>query len=343
MKKISIIGTGSVGLTVGNMLHNAGYSVWFFDNAPSASYINYIDAGNTNMLNEMLDAGEFDICISTGPFYHNKLIAAACAKFGVAYFDVTEDVETTQYIQSLNTDTFMMPQCGLAPGTVNIVAAHLISQFDSVDSVKMRVGALPLHTNNPMAYYTTWSTSGLLNEYCNPADVLYNYKHLQVLPLDGVETVWIDGSQYEAFNTSGGVATMCDTYKGTVNNLSYKTLRYPGHAEKMKFLLDDLDLKNNFQQLSTLFSNTVPTTTQDVVTLYVSVVGSKNNKLVERNYCKKIYNNSEYSAIQLTTASGLCSVVDCYAQGKLNHTGFYKQEDVEWKHFIGNQFGEIFA
>ena len=106
-----------------------------------------------------------DAVISAGPFAINKNIGTVAAEMGIGYFDLT-DVETTEFIRSIDSNSVMMPQCGLAPGAINICAAGMINQFDKVKEVMMRVGALPRFTNNEMSYYLSWSTNGLINEYC---------------------------------------------------------------------------------------------------------------------------------------------------------------------------------
>jgi len=236
----------------------------------------------------------------------------------------------------------MMPQCGLAPGAINICAAGMINQFDSVKEVMMRVGALPRFTNNEMSYYLSWSTNGLINEYCNEADAIYEGKSIKVMPLEGAEKLTIEGEAYEAFNTSGGCATMCETYENKVDNLSYKTIRYPGHLNHMKFLFNDLHLKKNKDVLEKLFDKEVPRTTNDVIVFFVKVIGEIDGVLQEKTYLKKIYGNETFSAIQLTTASGVCSVLDMYLNGKIKSTGFVKQESISWKDFIDNPFGSVY-
>ena len=104
------------------------------------------------------------------------------------------------------------------------------------------VGALPLFPSNALKYNLTWSTAGLINEYCNPCEAIYDGELREVLPLEGYEQFSLDGVTYEAFNTSGGLGTLCETLKGKVDNLSYKTIRYPGHCELVKLLVNDLRL-----------------------------------------------------------------------------------------------------
>jgi len=302
-----------------------------------------LDANNSSLLKEFLKNSKIDICVSAAPYNVNIAIANVCAELDIAYFDLTEDTAVSKHIKELKTNTFMMPQCGLAPGAVNIIAADLIKQFDSVDKVKMRVGALPMYTTNSMAYYLTWSTSGLINEYVNEVDVVSNGQHIKAQPLDGLEQIYIDGDRYEAFNTSGGVATMCETYQNKTNSLSYKTIRYPGHQASMKFLLDDLNLKHNKQKFIDLFDQEVPYTTQDVVVILATVVGHIDGRYQEKTYSKKIYGDNKHNAIQRTTASGVCSVVLSYADGKIQGQGFQRQEDIPLNIFLNNQFGELYG
>ena len=340
MKKICVIGAGKIGRTINAYLKLQGHEVFLVDSDPSIKNAIHIDANDEQAVGEFIK--DKDIVVSSAPYNVNKSIADSCAAHDVAYFDLTEDVDVSQHIKNLNTETFMMPQCGLAPGAVNIIASDLIKKFSKVDKVKMRVGALPMYTANSMAYYLTWSTSGLINEYVNDVDVLSNGKHIKVQPLDGLESLYIDGNKYEAFNTSGGVATMCDTYKNKVGSMTYKTIRYPGHHSNMKFLLEDLNLKNNKEKFIDLFDQEVPYTTQDVVVMLITVIGQKDGKLQELTYSKKIYGDKTLNAIQKTTASGVCAVVQAYAEGKLTGNGFQRQEDVPFDVFIDNKFGKLY-
>ena len=342
MKTIGIIGAGKIGKTIHSYLVSEGFDVKIADveQRDIAGFVQ-LDASNKSALKEYVSS--VDIIVSATLYHLNKGIADVCAETGVAYFDLTEDTEVSEHIRAMNTKTFMMPQSGLAPGAVNIIASDLIRKFDTVEKVKMRVGALPKYPTNAMAYYLTWSTDGLINEYVNDCDVLSNHKHIKTQPLDGLEQVYIDGDRYEAFNTSGGSASMCDTFADKVKSLSYKTIRYPGHQASMKFLLDDLNLKHNKKKFVDLFDQEVPYTTADVVVMLVSVIGKKDGQLLEKTWSKKIYGEDGHSAIQRTTASGVCSVVTAYARGELTGEGFVSQESVDYKVFTNNKFGQVYS
>jgi saccharopine dehydrogenase-like NADP-dependent oxidoreductase len=285
-----------------------------------------------------------DAIVSAAPYYLNKTIALACARFGRSYFDLTEDVDTANFVRGLAAESrsTFMPQCGLAPGAINIIASGLAHSFKVVRSVEMRVGALPLSASNQMKYYLSWSTAGLINEYCHCGEALYQGRRMPTLPLDGVEHLTIDGVEYEAFNTSGGAATMCETFAGRVGELNYKTLRYPGHRDLMKFLLNDLNLSQKQDLLTQIFDQEVPLSFSDVVVIYVNSVGNEEGGLLQRSFVKKIYAGTvggrPLSALQLSTAAGVVAVIELFARGLLP-VGFVKQESIALDQFFDTQWG----
>ena len=332
--KIAIVGSGNIGWALKQLLKKD-----FEINQGDIE--DGFDALDISQVKDFLKGN--DAVISAGPFKVNKNIAKIAAEQGIAYFDLTEDVETTDFIKNLNSKNILMPQCGLAPGAINICAASMMKDFDSVNEVLMRVGALPRFTTNEMSYYLSWSTNGLINEYCNEADAIYEGKSVKLMPLEGIEKIVIEGESFEAFNTSGGCATMCETYENQVENLSYKTIRYPGHVNHMKFLFNDLHLKKNREVLEKLFDKEVPRTKNDVIIFFVKVIGIIDGVLQEKTYLRKIYGNDKLSAIQLTTASGVCSVLKMYLDGKMKGNGFVKQESLSWQDFLDNDFGKVYA
>jgi len=331
--KVGLIGSGNIGWAIEQLLKNE-YELKIGDLKDG------LDATNESQVQEFLK--DRDAVISAGPFAVNKTIAKVAAELGIGYFDLTEDVATTEFVTQLDSSGVLIPQCGLAPGAINICAAHMMQEFDEVDEVLMRVGALPKYTTNEMSYYLSWSTNGLINEYCNSADAIYEGDKVKVMPLEGMEKLIIEGKSYEAFNTSGGCATMCDTYAGKVKNLTYKTIRYPGHQAHMKFLFSDLHLKKNRDVLENLFDKEVPRTTNDVVIFFVKVIGKIKGILQEQTYCKKIQGQDNFSAIQLTTASGVCSVLEMYLKNQIKQTGFVSQESINWVSFLDTKYGKVY-
>lgn len=331
--RVAIIGKGNIGWAIKELLKN-DYDI------KQGDITDGLDARDIEQVRVFLK--DVDAVISAGPFAINKNIGAVAAELNIGYFDLTEDVETTEFIRGIKSNNVMMPQCGLAPGAINICAASLMKEFDHVSEVMMRVGALPRFTTNEMSYYLSWSTNGLINEYCNEADAIYEGKSIKVMPLEGAEKMIIEGESYEAFNTSGGCATMCETFENKVDNLSYKTMRYPGHLNHMKFLFNDLHLKKNKDVLEKLFDKEVPRTTNDVIIFFVKVIGEIEGILQEKTYLRKIYGDDRFSAIQRTTASGVCSCLEMYFKDQIPKNGFTKQESIVWEDFTANQFGSVY-
>ena len=156
--------------------------------------------------------------ISAAPFQVTTGIAEAAVAAGAHYFDLTEDVTSARAVRRLAADarSVLMPQCGLAPGFVSVVASSLAASFDKLRSVSLRVGALPQFPSNALKYNLTWSTDGLINEYCNPCEAIVDGELRQVPALEELEALSFDGVAYEAFNTSGGLGSLCDTLLGQV-------------------------------------------------------------------------------------------------------------------------------
>jgi saccharopine dehydrogenase-like NADP-dependent oxidoreductase len=167
------------------------------------------------------------------------------------------------------------------------------------------------------------------------------------MALEGLEHFSLDGVDYEAFNTSGGLGTLCETMAGAVQSLNYKTVRYPGHRDIVHLLLEDLRLRDRRALLKDVLETAVPITHQDVVLIFVTVAGWRENRLTQESYAKKIYaralDGKLWSAIQLTTAAGLCAMVDLHREGKLPARGFVRQEQASLDDFLANRFGRHYA
>jgi saccharopine dehydrogenase-like NADP-dependent oxidoreductase len=170
---------------------------------------------------------------------------------------------------------------------------------------------------------------------------------LEVLPLEGLEHFSLDGVDYEAFNTSGGVGTLCETLRGKVRTLNYKTIRYRGHRDLIAFLMNELRLNDRRALLKDILEHSVPMTPQDVVLIFCTVSGTKDGHLTQITDARKIYAGeymgARWSAIQMTTACSLCAVVDMHAGGRLPEKGFVRQEQVELEEFLENRFGKVYA
>jgi saccharopine dehydrogenase-like NADP-dependent oxidoreductase len=355
MTRVLLLGAGNIGMAIAELLVETGdFEVCVGDHEPQALaalgsdvQTRVVDVRDEASIRDAL-AGR-DVVINALPYYLNLSIARAAGAERVHYFDLTEDVATAREIRKLaeNSETVFVPQCGLAPGFISIAANALASHFEKPHRVRMRVGALPLFPANALKYNLTWSTAGLINEYCNSCQVIHEGELREVLALEGLEEFSLDGVTYEAFNTSGGLGTLCETLAGKVDHLSYKTIRYPGHCELVRFLCNDLRLCERRELFRDVLENAVPITTQDVVLIFVTVSGLRNGRMVQETYTKKVYHGEvhgrQLSAIQITTAASVCAVMDLQRTGKLKPRGFVRQEEIALADFVANRFGRHYS
>jgi len=258
----------------------------------------------------------------------------------------------------------LVPQCGLAPGYIAIAAYDIAKNFSAIHELTLRVGALPRFPTNALKYNVTWSAAGVINEYCEPCNVMLDGERVKVPALEGLENFSFEGVEYEAFYTSGGVGTLVDTLvtEGKTNpetRLAYKTIRYTGHRDLMKFLLQDMRLGvehaqptargNRFdrQLAMDLMEHGCARTLDDVVVVFINGIGLRQVDGVTRreqiNLKRAIPATMLFGrlwpAIELTTAAGVCAMVDLHHRGKLRQTGFVKQEECDFGQFNSTLFG----
>ena len=356
-----LLGAGKIGDAILNLLSHCGdYTLTVADRDPArlasvrkAAFPNVtvVDADLTDAATVAGLIQGHQVTLSACPYFLTPLIAAAARQAGSHYFDLTEDVESTRIVKQLadGADTAFVPQCGLAPGFISIVANDVAGRFDTLRDVSMRVGALPTYPSNALKYNLTWSTDGLINEYCNPCEAIVDGQLRETSALEEIEHFSLDGIDYEAFNTSGGLGTLCTSLAGKVQNLNYKTVRYPGHRDLIKLLVRDLQLGQPARRhiLKEVMEASIPITLQDVVLVFVSVVGMRGGRLEQQTYAKKIYsqhvNGQLLSAIQLTTAAGICTMVDLVVQGRLPQHGLVRQEQALLTDFLANRFGQYYS
>ena len=362
MQEILVLGAGKIGALISGLLAESGsYRVQLADAMPgvaksvaTAHRLDAIsafdlDASDMESLTRHVREHKPIALVSSLPYFCNVAVAEVARAEGLHYFDLTEDVAVTAAVRGIaaGATTAFVPQCGLAPGFISIAANELIQHFDELRSVKLRVGALPQHPNNVLKYSLTWSTDGVINEYGNLCNAIVDGREVDVLPLEGLESIEIDGTLYEAFNTSGGLGSLGETYGERVKTMNYKTIRYPGHCEQMRLLMNGLKLNHDRDTLKRILENAVPQTLQDVVIIYAAVTGMQDGEFREENYVNKVYPQVVagrlWSAIQVTTAAGVCAVIDIVLANPDNYRGFVAQEQFRLEDVLENRFGRYYA
>ena len=282
------------------------------------------------------------VVINALPHYLTAVIAADCVARGFDYFDLTEDVNQVAEIKKLiernPKQVLLAPQQGLAPGAINVIAAGLIAKSGEsyLEQVKLYVGAITPQPYPPLDYAITWSIDGLVNEYFHKSRAIIDGYLVDVEPLGGYEQTLIGDHVYEAFYTAGGLGSLTDTVKA--KNLSYKTVRFVGHRDKIKFLINDL--KMDQPQLREVIAQSVPRASVDEVVMKARVESTRGDLYT---WEKKIPRTAELSAIQLTTASGVLATLELHAKGLLPKTsGFLYHTEINADLFLSTQHGQIF-
>ncbi len=356
MKNILIAGAGRIGSLLSQLLANTGcYNVILIDqNSASFEHSPHTknllkqcaDVSDKKVLVDIVKKYEIEAVVACLPYFMNIKITELAAENNLHYFDLTEDVETAKRVGLLskNSKKAFVTRCGVAPGFINIVANDLMQKFSSLDTVKLRAGCLPKNVSNSLQYALAWSIDGLINEYGNTCYGIVEGKHEAFRPLEDLEEIELDGVVYEAFNTSGGIGALAELYKNKVNTLNYKTIRYPGHCEKMRFLMQDLHLNEDRETLKKILLRALPHSDNDVMIIYISVSGQKNGEFQEDNFVlkihpKKIFSQS-WSAIQVSTASAAAAIVDIVLHHPEKYSGVIFLENFSLEAIMSNQFGK---
>jgi saccharopine dehydrogenase-like NADP-dependent oxidoreductase len=346
LDRVVVLGLGKVGSLVGALLHESGFRLTGLDavERPGTAFpTRVVDLADAAAVRPFLQAT--DAVVSCLPFHLNIALAQEAHAAGIHYFDLTEDVATTTRIRELATTSrgLMAPQCGLAPGFIGIVGADLARRFERLRSIELKVGALPKHPRGKLGYAFNWSPEGVINEYINDCEVIRMGRRQMVPALEGYEVVVIDRVQLEAATTSGGLGTMCETYEGRVETLHYKTMRYLGHFEHVKFLFQELRMQEDRAQLGRIMKNALPPVAEDYVFVHAAVEGWNGSELSReefvRSYPQKQVAGQEWRAISWTTAASLCAVIEMVRAGTLPSRGFLKQEDIPLDAFLKTRNG----
>jgi saccharopine dehydrogenase-like NADP-dependent oxidoreductase len=349
IQSVLVLGLGKVGCLVATLLHETGFKVMGVDHHEEAALPFRTERLDFSQPGEMKGKLKgFDAVVSCLPYHFNLGVATAAHDVGIHYFDLTEDVRTTKAIIRMG-DTakgVLAPQCGLAPGFIAIVGAALAEKFDRVRSIKLRVGALPQNPTGLLGYAFNWSPEGVVNEYLNDCEVIEDGEIKWVSPLEWLETIVIHGVQLEAFTTSGGLGTMCETFKGRVENLDYKTIRYPGHAKLMNFFFHELLMRQDRKKAGEILVHAKPPVAEDVVYIHASVEGWKRGALSRDEFVRAYYPleiaGRRWRAISWTTAASVCAAVEMVSNGSLPDKGFLKQERIPLQAFLKTVNGSLY-
>lgn len=332
-QNVLIVGSGRIGSAV-NILLGQHYTVAVHDPIALPS--------GTQTLDEAIQLSNPGAIVCCTPAAMNFKTAQACAQHNIAYFDLTEDIFVRDGIEQMlltNKVTVpFIPQCGLAPGMVNILACDLIKKTTDVHSVKIRVGAIPQVPNNKLGYDVTWSADGLINEYIHQCEVLDNHVISKRESCEELECEIIDGMQFVAGLTSGGIGSMLK-YLQTIGikEANYKTLRWPGHWELIQFLKSDLQLAVHKDEFIKIFDQSLTNNQPDMIVIKIVVQGKE-----RLEYEKIIFPANSFTAIRSSTASGISAVVDSYLKGLIPLSGMVTHDQISMDMLSQSNFVNVY-
>jgi saccharopine dehydrogenase-like NADP-dependent oxidoreductase len=348
--RIAVVGLGKVGRLIADMLVERRFEVWEVDtdeSRVSGESASVMDVSDAAALAKVF--ADVDAVICCLPYYLTAGTATAAHSAGAHYLDLSEDVEASRTVRELarRSNTVFVPRCGLAPGFICIAGGALAAGLDTVDQIQLRVGALPRTPNNAAGYACNWSPEGIVNEYLNDCEQLRGGELVTVPSLSDLETILIDGATYEAFTTSGGLGTMCETFAGRVDSLDYKTIRYPGHRDLMRFMLRELGLGRQRDVAVRLLADAYPPVQDDLVVLYAAAEGTNGGRRAReefvRVYRPRVIAGATRTTIAWTTAAGAVGMVELLAEGSLPDSGLVRQEEVSLDAFLATSAGQLLA
>ncbi len=306
-----------------------------------------LDVDNEDYVAELMDSSNVTISCVT---YNKNYDLAKIALQAKSHFcdlggsDATVKQQFRLHEVARDQGVTIIPNLGLAPGMISILAHCAAESFDELYEVRMRVGGLPIEPEGLfMNYALTFSVDGLINEYVEDCAIIRDGKNYTVPSLSDLETIEFPKpiGTLEAFNTSGGVSTMPESYKGKVQHLDYKTIRYPGHCEQIRVLkdlglmssskikLDNGDYVVPRDLLRHLLSQQLSDDQPDMVLVRVTVTGVKDRKPIQHVWDCIDYGDQAngLSAMAKMTAFPASIIAQMIARGDISQPGVLRQED----------------
>jgi saccharopine dehydrogenase-like NADP-dependent oxidoreductase len=272
-----------------------------------------------------------DLAVAAVPDHAVASVAARAAQAGVHYLDFSRVTPAVlKVLEPLAANRAVLTGCGASPGLVEALTADLIKSFPQVSDLVIRVGALPRFPANRLGYSRIWNIDGLIDEYLLPSAAIRGGKHVTLPSLEDYEQFTIAGVKYEAFMTSGGIGDL-DRMPASLQNVTFKTIRYPGHLDYMRLLIDDLHLRSRPYALKMLLNDGLPVTEDDVVLMFITARGTQNGQTVERSTFKSLcpaLQANRFNALTRVAVGYAACLLDLLRQGALPERGFIDHRQI---------------
>lgn len=310
-----------------------------------------IDAANYADIVELFRG--HDSVISCVNYWYNESLSKAAIETKANFCDLGGNNYVVDSQLALDTEAksagiSIIPDCGLAPGMVSVLAMHGAKQFDKLDEIHIRVGGLPQDPQPPLNYQLVFSVEGLINEYIEVARVIRDGQIVEVPSMTELESLAFEGfPPLEAFQTSGGTSTLPDTFAGKIKHLDYKTIRYAGHCDKFKTMIDlglcsSEEMVVDYQKVKPrklfgdLLQKHLPADGPDYVLVRLEFVGTQasspaspqsgEKKTLTYDIVDKLDTSTGLSAMMRTTAFPASIIAQMMARGDVSSRGATPQE-----------------
>lgn len=307
----------------------------------------FVDASDNKQLAKFIRS--YDVIINALFYSFNKIVAKTAIEVGTHSIDlgghighITDEILT--YSKSARgANVTIIPDLGVAPGMINILSGYGASKLDKVESIKMYVGGIPVKPEPPLEYNHVFSMEGVFDHYTDPSTIIRNGVKQNIPSLTEIEKIYFDQfGPLEAFHTSGGTSTLSYSFP-QLRELEYKTIRYPGHAEKFKLLIDlnltrtDYEVEMNGEKINPrkLFLKVLDPIValkdkDDVVLLRILVSGEKSGIKTTYEYEMKTYKDraNNITAMARATANTLSVVAQMIGKGMIHKRGVYPPEQI---------------
>lgn len=283
-----------------------------------------------------------DVTVAAVPESAVESIMAAADAAGTHYLDFSPSLaRSRQCLAALAGKRAVLTGCGVSPGIIDNMVTTLFRDFAPVNDLTVRVGSIPQVSTNRLGYGQIWDVDGLISEYTKPCAAIRNAQHVITDPLQDYERIVIDGTEYECFTTAGGLENLEALAVTKPVNVTFKTLRYPGHLEYMRFLLEDLNLRNRRDMLRNLLLNGLPVIADDVLLLAVTARGNRNGQIQEKTISHRFVPNpqvSPFNALTTIAVGYAATLLLLLSRGDLALTGFVPHHAIRMEQLLSERF-----
>lgn len=352
VRKVVVVGGGRAGEAILDLLHRDDRYAPFvletdFDRLRTLQKAGIpgaqIDGSDVNQTRPFLSDAVAVICAA--PASVAPLLARAANAEKCHFIDMCEDISVMEKVtaEARDPDLCFASGCGLAPGLVSALTDAMIRGGPGQGDLTAYVGVLPAERTNRLGYGNLWDIDGLMAEYTRPCGALQGGEVVKKLPLAELEQITVGETVYEAFTTSGSVEDLVRHYQGTVSGLVFKTLRYPGHLDYIRFLLDDLRLSDRLYMLRNVLLNGLPKVEHDKVIIHIVDRASTPPRTLTRLYdATALPDGHHRSSVSTVSAQHVCAVLDILAGGLAPRNGVLHHTDLTSEVLGQSRYADIF-